>query len=96
MKSATLIRRVTDSVAKALSMMKSGIKTEIGELEARVKALEDGSTFADQYKGGHMVGAQHKRGDLVTHESSLWLCLAPTRERPGKSGEWRLIVKGGA
>lgn len=94
MKQSALIKAVTDSVAKALSTLKSGMKGELAELEARVKALEDGSAFADLYKGVHLQGQHHRRGEMVTQGGSLWICLAATRDRPGESAAWRLIVKG--
>ncbi|MCR9104735.1 MAG: carbohydrate-binding family V/XII protein [Gammaproteobacteria bacterium] len=68
-------------------------------LDAKLAALEErmttGINLADCYQGAHHLGKGYRRGNLVTHQGSLWLCMADSDERPGQSSAWRLIVKRG-
>ena len=68
----------------------------LSPLVKRVKALESNQqkTMADFYRGIYKDGGRYLRGELVTTQGGLWLCLHPTSGRPGKSGNWRLVAKG--
>jgi hypothetical protein len=74
---------VHDYIAKALA-----------PLVARVKALEERETktLADHFRGPWLPG-EYKRGDLVQHRGSAWLCIETGTGKPGESSHWRLIVK---
>jgi hypothetical protein len=41
------------------------------------------------------ASTQFNDGDAATHDGSLWLCKASTRDRPGSSAHWQLVVKRG-
>jgi len=65
-------------------------------IREEVKALQGGGLLADSYKGTFDAEIEYARGNLITEAGSLWLCVHGTKGRPGKSPDWRLIVKGGA
>ena len=48
-----------------------------------------------QDAGVHRSGASYEAGDCVTHGGSYWVAKADTRETPGKSDDWRMVVKRG-
>jgi hypothetical protein len=65
-----------------------------GLIEARFAALTV-RTLADSYRDVFAAGEQYQRGDLVTHDGSLWLALADTEAQPGAEGGWKLVTKRG-
>jgi hypothetical protein len=49
-----------------------------------------------EYKGVHVPGRLYERGDLVTHDGSVFHCNADTTARPGSgTAAWTLAVKHG-
>ena len=48
-----------------------------------------------QDAGVHRPGASYEAGDCVTHGGSYWVAKADTAETPGKSDDWRMVVKRG-
>jgi hypothetical protein len=85
------------NVEKFVAGLHEYLAQELRPLTARLKALEqgDGKTLADFYRGVFQDGVEYSRGDLVTRSGSLWLAFEPTKECPGRSSSWRMIVKGG-
>jgi hypothetical protein len=65
-------------------------------LDERLRNLESAHTksLADAYRGVHLKNGDYSRSDLVTFDGSLWLALTDTRECPGQSADWKMIVKG--
>ena len=61
-------------------------------LEKRLDALEARPEL--RYLGTWVKG-NYEPGNAVTHDGSLWICVAPTKGRPGPSAGWRLAVKKG-
>lgn len=45
--------------------------------------------------GVHRPGADYEEGDCVTHGGSYWVAKADTNATPGKSDDWRMVVKRG-
>ena len=80
---------ITDTLHRYLGELLKPLSRRLTTLEANQKR-----TLADYYMGIHKTGEAYSRGELVTHSGSMWLCLHPTSDRPGKSGNWRLISKG--
>lgn len=69
--------------------------TAVFQLNERVKKLEQGSkSLADFYRGPHLKNCEYHRSELVTFDGSLWMALADTKESPGQSADWKLVVKG--
>lgn len=66
-----------------------------GAVDARLKQLEQ-RNLADSYRGTYDPDATYRRGETLTHDGGLWLCVHESSDRPGKSADWRLIVKGAA
>jgi hypothetical protein len=65
------------------------------ELAHRVKALESQSTAPSvRWMGTHTAERVYSEGQLVTRGGSLWLAIRGTRDTPGQSGDWKLVVKG--
>ena len=65
----------------------------IKQLEARVGELEANPRL--DYRGIWSDAEKYKRGDLVTDASAVWFCCEATSARPGKSADWRLMLKSG-
>ena len=62
-------------------------------LEKRLVALEKRPEL--RYLGTWVKGTTYAPGNAVTHDGSLWICVAPTKGKPGPSAGWRLAVKKG-
>lgn len=61
--------------------------SEVKEFHHRVPALIDRGVYVD--------GAEYAPGDVVTWAGSVWICQAPTVQKPGQADTWRLAVKRG-
>ena len=53
-------------------------------------------TFADTYKGVYKPDELYTRGVLTTWGGSLFLAKSDTKDKPGESASWQLVVKRGA
>lgn len=62
------------------------------DLDNRVKSIEDRGI---RYRGIYQRSDDYRRGDLVTHQGSMWHAIRETREEPGMSIDWQLTVKKG-
>lgn len=52
--------------------------------------------LADVYRDVFAEGTEYQRGDLVTHNGSLWLALADSTDQPGAAPDsWRMVAKEG-
>ncbi len=70
------------------------IEARLAAFEARLSGVE---TKAARYCGVWQRALGYARGDLATHEGSLWSCISDsTTEEPGTSKAWQLGAKGGA
>lgn len=80
-----------------VSLVHKPLHDRITELEKQTADLNatKSATLADSYRGQWLQGAIAKRGDLCTHDGSLFLCLADTKEKPGTGSEWRMVTKRG-
>ena len=65
---------------------------KVGALDKRLAALEKRPEL--RYLGTWVKG-NYEPGNAVTHDGSLWVCVAPTKGRPGPAAGWRLAVKRG-
>jgi hypothetical protein len=80
-----------------LETMTDAIKTVKGRsaaLEARVAQLEQ-QPPSPHYQGVFQEEKAYARGSLVTKAGGLWLALEHTTHTPGRSDQWKLIVKSG-
>jgi len=81
---------------EALARSVAELETRCAELENRSGATATASALADAYAGVHVDGKHYERGRLVTFGGSLWLAMRDNDgARPGKSDDWKLIVKHG-
>lgn len=80
----SIVAAIRAFVAKALS-----------ERDKRLDSLEEkqSQTLADMYRGAWGPNNFYTRGDVVSHRSSVWLCMQKTAEPPGSTDKWRLILK---
>jgi phosphoenolpyruvate carboxylase len=88
------LERFAEGIHEHIRRMLEPYRERIKELEGRLQALEQG-TLADAYRGTYDEAVTYHRGELITHAGSLWLCLHETGDRPGRSANWKMIVKGG-
>ena len=72
-------------VGKFIANQLKPLQDRIAELEARPELKHLGIWREKNYKAG----------SLVTHKGGLWLCQKATKQRPGQSSAWTLIVKSG-
>jgi hypothetical protein len=49
-----------------------------------------------RHVGTWKEGRQYRSGDLVTHARGLWLAKRNSKQRPGSSDDYQLIVKSGS
>lgn len=47
------------------------------------------------YRAIYQQGTEYAKGDVVTWAGSAWHCQNDTKEAPGKSEDWKLMVKEG-
>ncbi len=62
-------------------------------LEVKVARLE--SRPLQKWAGTFIRGTAYTEASLCTHKGGLWVAITATRETPGESSDWRLIVKRG-
>jgi hypothetical protein len=65
---------------------------EIEQLREQVEGLREKSLL---YCGTWNAKQTYYPGAAATHDGSLWVCRAQTKDRPGKSDAWQLAVKRG-
>ena len=81
-----------EALAKVVS---EAMERRLAPIREEIKALREGDVVARAYKGLYDPDTEYARGNLLTEAGSLWLCVHPTKGRPGKSADWRLVIKGG-
>jgi hypothetical protein len=61
-------------------------------LRERLDALESTGL---RYVGVYQKAQEYKRGDVCTHDGSMWVatCEIPPHQIPGNSSRWQLSVK---
>jgi hypothetical protein len=82
------------------AIIASAVDDAMASRDARIAALEALTKDVMSYKRVWENGGVYKKGDAVTHDGSLWCCVADaTRVRPGlasiESRAWVLAVKHG-
>ena len=90
---------IDKAIDNAVDPLKSKIKaldehiTRLMLLSAKVAELQDRPEL--RYAG---TWADHKDfapGSLVSHQGGLWYCHERTKDRPGQSKNYQLVVKSG-
>jgi hypothetical protein len=89
-----MIKAVAACIKEQVGKSHEVLRDRLRELDARIEALEKGGGLADHYKGSFDQGVLYRRGDLLTADGALWICLAESMDKPGKSAAYRLVVKG--
>ena len=76
----------------------NGIATreEMAEAAKEIFADFQVRTFADVYRGVYKPDELYARGVLTTWGGSLFLAKSDTKDKPGESASWQLVVKRGA
>jgi hypothetical protein len=71
------------------------LEKQVADLQQQVADLERErtKTLADAFEGPWLAGRDYKRGALVQHRETSWLCLDDTREKPGSSSSWRSLAR---
>lgn len=87
---ADIIRQYTDAALAPLSKRLDALERENAELKAAGT-----TTLADAYQGIWAPGRNYKRGDVSTHDGSVWLAQVDTNTKPGSDAAWRMLVKRG-
>jgi hypothetical protein len=69
------------------------LRDEIAKLKTRVAELESGI----RYCGVYQRAANYRRGDITTHEGSMWCAVSDVapNDQPGKSQGWQLCCRAG-
>lgn len=75
------------------------IRKSLAPVEERLKSMEGRLSGIESkgivYQGVWQAAQEYKRGDLATHDGSLWHANIETRSKPGTGSEWSLAVKRG-
>lgn len=81
----------------AISYTDKENKPIIERIEALEKAMNEVKTRGFRYRGTYQRAVDdYRRGDVVTHSGSAWICLESAKGAPGDdSRTWQLMVKGG-
>jgi hypothetical protein len=83
---------------KAARTKREALESRVKQLEARLAEVE---TRGIRYLGVWQSAQEYKRGDTVTYDGSMWICVwDTTRARPGaaddsQSRAWTLAVRRG-
>jgi HK97 family phage prohead protease len=64
-------------------------------LAERIKSLETKAVDALRFRGVYEDGRAYSRNDLVQRGGTIWVALIETHATPGKSADWRMLVKSG-
>ena len=97
------LEQLADLLFETIKGIADRLAARIAALETlnvakRLELLEQRPTLV--YRGVWKAGDAYHPGDNVTYAGSLWVCLAPTAERPGEANSaeksWQLAVKRGA
>ena len=86
-----LSAQATDTIAEGVVTF---VKQQLTPILTRLDALEQQSP-SPRYEGTFQDGKAYARGSLTTQSGGLWLALDNTTQRPGRSDQWKLIVKSG-
>jgi hypothetical protein len=90
-----MVDAVKEFVSKSLVPRDQRLDAQEKRLDALEAQQGKSLNLADAFKGGFAPNTDYKRGDLVLHRGCPWLCMAAssTREAPGSSTDWKLIMK---
>ena len=87
---------VAKELAKALRPRLNDLTKRVASLESQLASFDGGQkNLADAHQGPWQGGVVYDRGDLVTFQGSVWLCLEKGAQRPNADSGWRLVVKHG-
>jgi hypothetical protein len=86
------VKPIYDKAGKLIGAQRVDKSLEL--LEARLAAVE--SRPGTLYRGVWTANEAYETSDLVTHKGSLWVCIDPTKARPGECTGWKLCVKKGS
>ena len=85
-----------DSIAEGVVwFVKEQFQQQLAPLLKRLDALEQ-QPPRPRYEGIYEQGKTYARGSLATKSGGLWLALEHTTQVPGRSDQWRLVVKSGS
>lgn len=67
----------------------------VGKLSQRIEELEQrgGDDVKMSYAGVWEPGAAYSKGEVVTHNGTIWYCHETTKDRPGTSEAWQMMAK---
>jgi hypothetical protein len=91
---AASVGYVATTVGDAIEMLADQIRDLKKELAARIDEIEKNGA---RFRGVYQRSATYRRGDQVTHKSSLWTALGdvPEGATPGADPAlWQLAAKG--
>lgn len=80
-------------IRESLAELREQLASRIACAESNIALLQDRSNV--RWAGTWSEHLHARAGELVTHSGSLFLCLRDSTGRPGRSEDFRLIVKAG-
>jgi hypothetical protein len=84
-----LSEKEIEAIARVVSCLGS-----FDPLVKRVEALEQAPQL--KHAGVWHEGKSYAPANLTTHRGGMWLCNKRTKQEPGQSRHWTLVVKSGA
>jgi hypothetical protein len=94
-KTAAMLEGITLFIVEQVRDATTPLKEEITKLKDRRAEIEGKGV---EYSGTFQRAVQYRRGQMVTHDGSLWAAINDTEpnEIPGESSRWQLAVKRGS
>jgi len=86
-----LSQRSMDAIANAIVLF---VREQLAPILKRLDAIEQ-QPPSPHYAGTFTSEKSYARGSLVTKAGGLWLALQTTTQVPGRSDQWKLVVKSG-
>ena len=87
-----LSQRSIDAIATAIVFF---VREQLAPILKRLDDIEQ-QPPSPHYVGTFEQGKAYARGSLTTRSGGLWLALENTTQVPGRSDQWRLVVKSGS
>jgi BMFP domain-containing protein YqiC len=88
--SRSSMAKIVENMAKSVREYMQKKLARLDELEKRIAQLEAQQV---KYAGIWRDDDDYGQGDIVTHDGVLWHCWKATRERPGTSLDWQMMLK---
>jgi hypothetical protein len=89
----SLLEQATGSAA--VNILKVALPLLVEEIRALRLRVDSVESKGLRYRGVHQRADEYRKGDAVTQNGNMWVCLRETTGTPGASEDWQLAVRAG-